>query len=196
MTATSTKPSVSWSWIAGLITIVGVVGAIVWGLTAYSSIGDRMDGFARTSLPGRLTAPLDTTGTYAVFFEAADTDGVPVLDLRATDPAGNPVPVDRYDAELVFEHDDTMSRAIATFEARTPGDYVVTASGDMPGPATFAVGRIPATGVAAVVGAVVLLFASIGAGIVIALVTLLLRNRHTARRATADGSPRAPAGVA
>jgi hypothetical protein len=96
----------------------------------------------------------------------------------------------------VFEHGDTMSRVVATFEARTPGDYVVTASGDMPGQATFAVGRIPATGVAAVVGAVVLLFASIGAGIVIALVTLLLRNRHTAQRPTADRSPRTPAGVA
>lgn len=58
------------------------------------------------------------------------------------------------------------------------------------------VGAVSATGVAAAVGAVVLLFASVGAGTLIALVTLVLRNRHMGRQPPVESAPRTPAGVA
>ena len=176
--------------------MAGVVGAVVWGLASYAAIGDRVDDFARDGLPGQVTVPIDTPGTYAVFYEAADTDRVPALDVAVTGPDGTAVPVAAYAADLRFDRDDTVSRAVATFDTPRPGDYVVTATGVAPGGATFAVGAVPATGVAAVVGAVVLLFASLGAGTLIALVTLVLRNRDGARQHPVDSAPRTPAGVA
>jgi len=193
---TATKPSVGWYWVAGVVALVGIVGAVVWGLASYAGIGDRVDGFARDALPGQVTVPIDAPGTYAVFYEAADTDRVPALDVGVTGPDGAAVPVAAYDADLRFDRDGVVSRAVATFDATGPGDYVVTATGVASGGATFAVGAIPATGVAAVIGTVVLLFASVGTGTLIAIVTLVLRNRHTGRQRQVESAPRTPAGVA
>ncbi|HSK90068.1 MAG TPA: hypothetical protein VK875_02030 [Euzebyales bacterium] len=193
---TATKPSVGWYWAAGFIAVVGVVGAVVWGLASYAAIGDRVDGFARDGLPGHVTVPIETAGTYAVFYEAAVTDRVPAIEVGVAGPDGAAAPVAAYDADLRLDRDDAVSRAVATFDAPRPGDYVVTATGVAPGSATFAVGAVPATGVAAVVGAVVMLFASIGAGMLIAVVTLVLRNRHTGRQPPVSSPPRTPAGVA
>jgi hypothetical protein len=189
----TTKPAVGWYWVAGVVAIVGVIGAVVWGLTAYGAVGDRVDGFARASLPGQVVVPINTAGTYAVFYEAVDTDRVPSLDIRVTDPDGAAVAVNGYGADLRFERDGVTGRAVVTFDAREAGDYVVTASGVAAGAVTFAVGAIPAAAVAAVVGAVVLLFASVGAGMLVALV---LRNRHTGQQHAADAAPRTPAGIA
>ena len=193
---TATKPSVGWYWVAGVVALVGIIGAVVWGLASYAAIGDRVDGFARDALPGQVTVPIDTAGTYAVFYEAADTDRVPSLDVGVTGPDGAAVPVAGYGMDLRLERDGVVSRAVATFDATGPGDYVVTATDVAPGGATFAVGAIPATGVAAVIGTVVLLFASVGTGTLIAVVTLVLRNRHTGRQRRVESAPRTPAGVA
>lgn len=193
---TVTKPSVGWYWAAGLIAVVGVVGAVAWGLVAYGAIGDRVDGFARDALPGQVVVPIETAGTYAAFYEAADTDRVPSLEVGVTGPDGAAVPVAGYGADLRLERADVVSRAVATFDASAPGDYVVTATGVAPGGATFAVGAVPATGVAAMVGAVMLLFASIGAGTLIALVTLVLRNRPPKPQPATESAPKTPAGLA
>ncbi|HSJ45553.1 MAG TPA: hypothetical protein VK923_12790 [Euzebyales bacterium] len=193
---TATKPSVGWYWVAGVLAIVGIIGAVVWGLTAYGAVGDRVDGFARAPLPGREVVPIDSAGTYAVFYEAVDTDRVPAFDIRVTDPDGAAMPVAGYGGDLRLEDADVISQVVATFDAPRPGDYVVTASGVAPGAATFAVGAIPTTGIAAVVGAIVLLFAAVGTAILIALVTFVLRNRNTGRQPPADAVPRTPAGIA
>ena len=36
---TATKPSVGWYWVAGVVALVGIVGAVVWGLASYGSSG-------------------------------------------------------------------------------------------------------------------------------------------------------------
>jgi len=192
----TTKPSVGWYWVAGVLAILGIVGAVVWGLTAYGAVGDRVDAFTRAPLPGRAVVPIDMVGTHAVFYEAVDMDRVPPFDVRVTDPDGAPVPVAGFGADLRLERADVVSKVVATFDAPRQGDYVVTASGVAPGAATFAVGAIPTTGIAAVVGAIVLLFAAVGTAVLIALVTLVLRNRNTGRQPLADAVPRAPAGIA
>ena len=85
---TATKPSVGWYWWRAW--------SRSWGPRAsYAATGDRVDGFARDALPGQVTVPIDAAGTYAVFYEAADTDGVPSLDVGVTGPDGAAVPVRR-----------------------------------------------------------------------------------------------------
>ena len=50
----------------GVVALVGIVGAVVWGLASYAALGDRVDGFTRDAPPGQVTVPIDTAGTYAV----------------------------------------------------------------------------------------------------------------------------------
>ena len=78
-------------WIAGLLAIAGITGALALvTLVASAALARYADEFARTGVPGTITVYAGYPATYYVYAEG--TRWVR-LTLRVTGPAGRAVPV-------------------------------------------------------------------------------------------------------
>ena len=63
------RPSVGWYWAAGLLLVAGFVAAAVWVVGAVIGLNDHVDNFPRTTVPGEISAPIDSPDTYFVYYE-------------------------------------------------------------------------------------------------------------------------------
>jgi hypothetical protein len=163
--------------VAALIAVVGVTLAAVWAVSAYASMQARIDDFARSGIPGRVTLDVTSPGGRVLYYEGAGEIPLVALDVLVVGPDGGAVHVGAYGADLRYDAPGGLvGHAVGTFDATSPGSYVVVTEGSAPIRATLAVG--PSIGVStsvAVVGAALIVLASLATAVVVAVVTAVRR---------------------
>jgi hypothetical protein len=63
------QPSSGWYWVAGILAVLGLTAALVWGAVGTISALDEVDSFERTTVPGAVTVPVTDPGTMVVYYE-------------------------------------------------------------------------------------------------------------------------------
>lgn len=119
--AADIRPKARWFWIGGGIIVLGIVGAIAFGIMSFLGIADKVDGFARVS-PGTDTIRIESTGEYVIYAE----DGSFFASVEVISPDGEPVPTSRYLTDLNYSFEGRTGQAVATFEARDTGRFTIT----------------------------------------------------------------------
>jgi hypothetical protein len=139
--------------------------AITWfGIVAVRAIG-QPEGFARASIPGQVAAPVTEAGTQVIYFEGNNAPAWAELGLTVTAPGRANVPLRAYDGDLRYDvpgSSDLVATAVASFDAKTTGQYRVTTTAPAEPSAKLAVGEDISKdvgGTAAWAGLVVLLTA-------------------------------------
>lgn len=180
------QPSSGWYWVAGILAVLGLTTALVWGAVGTISALDEVDSFERTTVPGAVTVPVTDPGTMIVYYEnpaelaryATNTPTWQQLRLTVTGPDGA-VLVSTYRSTARYDVDPgRLGRAVAKFEAATAGQYrVSTARAVEPG-ATLAVGDNFARDIAmTILGAATLGLLTVVAAVLVAVVTYRARSR-------------------
>jgi hypothetical protein len=107
-----------------------MVAGLVLGITSYQNSQQKIDTFARVSVPGTVTVRVDEPGQQVVYYEGDTSVGIDDLVVSITDPAGATVAVAPFEGELIYETTDlTQGRALASFEATQIGAYEIEVSG-------------------------------------------------------------------
>ena len=163
---------------AALIAVVGLTLGAVWGVSAYASMHARIDDFARTGIPGRVTMDVSSPGDRVIYYEGIGEMPLVALGVRVVGPDGEAVHVATYGADLRYDAPaGVIGHAVGTFEATSAGSYVVTAEGSAPVGASLAVGEsIPVSTIVAIIGGVFLVLGSLMTGAVVAIVTAVRRR--------------------
>jgi hypothetical protein len=87
----SKRPSTAGYWVAAVVAVLGLTAAFLWGAVGITNTQDRVDGFARLTVPGATTVSVTSPGTMVAYHEsAAEVAGY-------TDPAANARPATRWD---------------------------------------------------------------------------------------------------
>jgi len=182
------QPSSGWYWVAGILAVLGLTAALVWGAVGTISALDEVDGFERTTVPGAVTVPVTDPGTMVVYYEnpaelaryATNTPTWQQLRLTVTGPDGA-VPVSTYRSTARYDVDPgRLGRAVAKVEATTVGQYRVSAARAVEPGATLAVGDNFARDIAmTILGAVTLGLLTVVAAVLLAVVTYRARSRTT-----------------
>ena len=68
-TRTRRTPSKAWYWVAGILAVLGLTAAFVWGAVGTITALDGVDGFDRTAIPGAITVSVTDPGTMVVYYE-------------------------------------------------------------------------------------------------------------------------------
>ena len=116
-----------------LIILLGVISAA--GVLIYSfQTWDR--GVSRVLIPGEHELELTETGSYTIFHEYrsqhngsvfSNSEGVPGLVCVVRDPQGQSLPIDTPLGTQTYSLGSYSGQAIFTFEADSPGTYVLDA---------------------------------------------------------------------
>jgi hypothetical protein len=173
---TDNRPSRSWFGRGVGIAFVGLVAGLVLGITSYQNSQQKIDTFARVSLPGTVTVQVVEPGQQVVYYEGDEIVGIDDLVVSIADPAGATVAVAPFEGELIYETTDlTLGRAIATFDAAQIGAYEIEVSGIDTGQVTIgeSFARLALTGVLAGLAVAGL---SLVAGFVLWLYSILRRR--------------------
>lgn len=124
------RSSRSWFWPAIGIAVIGLIVGLVIGITSFQDSQQQVDAFARSSVPGTVTMEVDEPGRQVVYYEGDLSVGLEDLVVNVTDAAGTTVAIAPYGSELIYETtDQTLGRAIATFDAAQIGAYEIEVSG-------------------------------------------------------------------
>lgn len=181
--ASQVGPAKSWFVVAGVIALAGIVAAVVVLVVGFAAYVDRIDDFDRAELPATLEVEITDTGGYSIYheYDGAYDDGFdrvvsdPVVSV--SDPAGDPVMLDRYFGSITYEAGGHEGEGLFTFDAEVPGTYEVRASGASG--SGIAVGRGLGRGlVATIVGSLAIGFVAVVAGAVMAIVVGVKRSRN------------------
>jgi len=196
-------PSSIGYWVAGILAVLGITAALVWGAVGTISALDRVDSFDRTTVPGAVTVQVTDPGTMVVYYESVaefmrDADpratGRPAtpsnlaatptwqqLGLTVTGPDGAVMPVGTYRSTARYDVDSgRLGRAVARFEATTAGQYRVSAARAAEAGATLAVGGNFARSIAmTALGTGLLGLVTIAAAVLLAIATYRARSRST-----------------
>ena len=196
-------PSSGGYWVAGILAVLGLTAALVWGTVGTISALDRVDSFDRATVPGAVTVQVTDPGTMVVYYESAaeftryagpTETGRPAtpynpattptwqqLGLTVTGPDGAVMPVGTYRSTARYDMDSgRLGRAVARFEATTAGQYRVSAARATEAGATLAVGDNFARSIAmTALGAGLLGLVTIAAAVLLAIVTYRARSRST-----------------
>jgi hypothetical protein len=185
--AASKKASATWYLVALAVALVGVGLAGVWGVRSVHDASSRAGAFPSTAVPGTATVKVVDPGDQMIYFSGSGSPSLEALGLKVEDPRGVEVSTVPYDLALKVDLAGDVGTAIATFAADRQGTYTVTSTGHYLG-GVIAVGdNVSMDVLPQVLGAVALLLFSIGAGIVIAVITLLRRSTTHAAKDTGSG---------
>jgi hypothetical protein len=108
---------------------VGPAVAVLWSATALVDQVQRPADFARTEVPGSVSAAVTRTGPHLVYVEVPG-GAVPGLidDLRVVGPTGEQVELRAHDVGLQYDAPGgLLATSVAVFEAERTGTYTVTA---------------------------------------------------------------------
>jgi hypothetical protein len=112
------------------IAAVGLVAGLVFGITNYQDSQQRIDTFARLSVPGTVTVQVEEPGQQVLYYEGEGGVGFDDLAIAISDPVGATVAIAPIKGELIYEKTDlTLGRALASFDAGQVGAYEVEVSG-------------------------------------------------------------------
>ena len=177
-------------WIGGVLTVASVLGAVLWGVLSFLSIGDRVDGFARAPAPGSAEVRLDAR-KYVLYVEGPGVgeDFSPPVRFEVVGPDGvGRLPIAGYGGSLTYSMSGHSGRAAGTVTPSRAGTYVLrTAASDRGAGYGVALGEsIGGRIVRTILGAFAIAGLGMVAGIGLIVTTGLRRRR---RGAPAPSSP-------
>lgn len=177
----TSRPSAAWYWVAALLAVAGFLIAGAWVVSAVIGLTDHVDRFARTAVPGQASAPIDSPGTYYLYFEGRGTPQLADLGVTIDDPSGRQVDLRPVASGILYDSADrAVGRTVGKFTAATAGTYRMTATGRAD--ATIALGDDLADEILPpIIGAGALVLLSAGGAAVLALATGVRRSRPDAR---------------
>jgi hypothetical protein len=79
-----------WYWVAGILAVLGLTAAFVWGAVGTITALDRVDDFDRVTIPGSMTVVGAGSGTKVVYYEG------PAEVARYADPTATGRPAIPY----------------------------------------------------------------------------------------------------
>lgn len=179
--ATSPPPPIhdpssrSWFWLGIGVAAIGLIVGLAIGITSFQDSQQQVDAFARSSVPGTVTAQVDEPGRQVVYYEGDLSVSLEDLVVDITDAAGAEVAVAPYESELIYETAGaTLGRAIATFDATQVGAYEIDVSGMDTGQVTVgeSFARLALPGI---VAGLAIAGLSLAAGLALWLVSVLRR---------------------
>ncbi len=181
-------------WIGAFLIVAGVLGAVVWGVTSFLAIGDRVDGFARAPAPGSAEVRLEAR-KYVVYVEGPGVgeDFSPPIQFQVVRSDGDgALPIAGYGGSLTYSMSGHSGRAAGTVTPSRAGTYVLrTATPDSGAGYGVALGEsIGGQIVHTILGALGLGGLGLTAGIGLIVATGLRRRRRGPR------PPSAHAGIA
>lgn len=176
-------------WILLLVSIVGLIGSMVWGFLSYVALQDQLAAMPRSDVPGQLAIDVVEPQTLTIFYEDPTVDAAFLVEssgasmfeaapveLTVVGPSGGRVETAPYERNLRFDYDGRVLTALATIEMSSTGTYTIDVAGDVPVEAQISVGHIVDVGlIASVIGVVGLFVASV-VGIVVAVVMMAVRG--------------------
>lgn len=208
MSATERVGRPGWMLVAGVVVLVGMLGAAValW-VASGERRSDNVANFARAPAGCDTTLDFEATGTFVLYIETTgeyeelagecsadrrydrNPDDLPELSVVLVDPNGRPLDVDDTGPDA-YDVDGFVGTAARSVEIETPGDHVLTVAPTAGDPFAVALGRSPDQGVALlrwVAGAAAI------AGLLIGGVLLVLGSRRNPTPA-APAAPWSPEG--
>jgi hypothetical protein len=185
------SPSTAWYWGAGVLGLASLITAIALGWGSYQLLQDRLEGLARTAVPGTIVVQVEGEEAVTVFYEDPTADGGFVVqargtsspgptpvDLSVTDPNGRVVATRPYGSDLRFDMRDRVAIASAVFDAPSAGSYTVEVTGDAPVAARVSAGSVVDAGmIARLIGVIALFVGPPIVALVIAVVVAVQRSR-------------------
>ena len=81
-------PPTRWYWLAGMLALLGLVGAVVWGGFRLLWEIEAPRDFVRAPIPGAVTVTVPGSTTQVVYVEGNRPLAVAALDLTVTGPTG------------------------------------------------------------------------------------------------------------
>ncbi|HVF13344.1 MAG TPA: hypothetical protein VM942_02025 [Acidimicrobiales bacterium] len=193
MSTSGPGPSKKGYWVGAALIAVGIIGAVIWGVTGILSFQKTVQDFQRVDANGEGEITLDKAGGYVIYYEGPNADEGVVPDGAAllTGPSGEEVPLEDYDTDLTYNDGDHAGSAVLTFDIDTPGTYLLESESD--GNGELAVGRtVGDTLVTTIVGALALGGLGFVAGVVTLIVTAVRRRNARARQAPSYPPPGGP----
>ncbi len=192
------RPSRLGYWLGGAIAVLSLIGAVAVFVVGYTRTSSAVEGFARVPVPGRAEIALPA-GEQVIYVEPNDVPEHataperPVSVTVVSTASGREVPLSPYSASFTYGFGGRSGRAYRTFEVAAPGRFTVSVRpGESSGAASVAVGRPPGRSLAVtLVGGFGLLFGGPAVGLVIVVVTAILRYVRRPERARPAASPEA-----
>jgi hypothetical protein len=146
-----------------VLVVVGIGGAIWWGMATYLEMLDRISAFERVPIPSAESITLDQ-GTQVIAIEGNRLAPTPDVRFRVVDPDGRSVPVRIPEGDVRYDVPDEpgrIGRSVATFEANADGAYTIEVTGVATAGAVVAIGEDAARAtLPSIVGALALLAVS------------------------------------
>lgn len=148
------RASTAGYWLAGLIAVAAVGGAIAWFVLGLGGLGGAVDDLARVDVPGSAVVELEE-GRQSAYWEGEGA--VPALRIAVREVDGPPLEVGPHGGEVTYEVDGRAGQSVAGFTVAEAGFHEVTVRGD--GGGRLAVGEgVGSRIVGVVVGGIALFF--------------------------------------
>jgi hypothetical protein len=167
-------------YVVGVILIIlGVAGAIWWGVSHFVDFQDTIDDFQRVPV-GRVGRIELDEGEYVVY---AERNGGSAVGLYANNVESRPMLEFRpYTSEFTYDTGGRSGRAQQTFTVEDAGTYRVRAQELGSTATTVAFGpSVVHDLVSAIVGAIVIGLIGVGVGTILLIVTGVRRGRYRRR---------------
>jgi hypothetical protein len=121
-------------WIGAVLIVAAVIGAVLWGVLTFLSIGDRVDDFARAPAPGSARVSLEAH-KYIIYVEGPGVgeDFSPPVQFQVVDSGGGVLPIADYGGSLTYSMGGHSGRAAGTVTPPRAGPYVLRSATSAPG---------------------------------------------------------------
>jgi hypothetical protein len=183
------RPSSLGYWIGGALIAAGCIGAALWAVFAFVAYTNQVNGFQRMTVPGTATVQVAQATTRVLYYESrGPAPSLGQLGIHVTGPAGTPVTVTPYPGDLRYDvpplNPTRTGKAVASFDATTPGNYTISARSATGGAGTIAIGGDLLWDAAPHIAGIIAVFlVGVGAGLTLIIVTGV--RRSSARQAAA-----------
>jgi hypothetical protein len=117
-------------WIGAGLIVLGVAGAILWGVLSFAGMGDEVEDFVRAPAPGAARVELEER-KYIVYVEGPGVgeDYSPPVDIVISDPAGDAaLALADYSGSLSYSMNGHSGSAVATVTPPRAGVYSLRAA--------------------------------------------------------------------
>jgi hypothetical protein len=183
------RPSSLGYWIGGALIAAACIGAAAWAVFAFFGYVDQVNGFQRMTVPGTATVHVTQSTTRVLYYESTGpTPSLGQLGVHVTGPGGNTATVTPYPGDLRYDvppvNPSRVGKAIASFDATTPGNYTISASTVTSTGGTIAIGGdILWDAAPHIIGIIAVFLSGVGAGLTLIIITAV--RRSSARQAAA-----------
>jgi hypothetical protein len=182
------RPSSLGYWIGGALIAAACIGAAIWAVLAFVGYTNQVNSFQRMTVPGTATVHLTQPATRVLYYESqGPAPSLAQLGVHVTGPAGGAVTVTPYSGDLRYDvppvNPTRVGKAIASFDATTPGNYTISGSKATRTGGMIAIGSDLLWDAAPhIIGIIAVFLVGVGAGLTLIIITAV--RRSSARQVT------------